>query len=253
MVTAILLFLTGIVMGAMNAIAGGGGLIGFPVMLLAGLNPLVANITSNIVVLPGQLTAAYEYRKYIRKVPRRYLLLLIPCFVGGVLGALFLRHTSSNDFERMAPALILFAVVLFTVQPFLKHDLHRHIKGRKRNLRPILLIALALLPTAMYGGFFGPGFGFIMLAFLSFTSLHDFHQMNGLKNLGAVCIITASIACLLSTGLINWRVGLVMAGGNALGGYLGARYSQRVSSHSLHIFVSAVGFCAALVMAVKVY
>lgn len=253
MITDILLALVGVIVGAMNAIAGGGMLLGFPILLATGLSPLAANVTSNIVVLPGQLSSAYGYRHYIRKLPKRYLLLLLPCFIGGLLGATALRHTSSAEFEKMAPALILFAVLLFTFQPFLRHHLHLHIKGKHRSLRPLVLIAIALLPTAIYGGYFGPGFGFIMLAFLSFTTLHDFHQMNGLKNLAGVSIAAASLICLLPTHLINWELGISMAVGNAVGGYMGARYSQRFSSHSVHFFVSAVGFCAALVLAIQVY
>src|SRR5437764_3435076 len=61
------LFLTGLVVGAMNAIAGGGTLIGFPVLLATGLPALVANATSHLVVLPGTLSSAYGYRKYIKK------------------------------------------------------------------------------------------------------------------------------------------------------------------------------------------
>ncbi|HEY5442616.1 MAG TPA: TSUP family transporter, partial [Candidatus Saccharimonadales bacterium] len=92
----ILLFGVGIVVGAMNAIAGGGMLLGFPVLLAAGLSPLTANMTSNVVVLPGLVSSAYGYRKYLRRVPRRYAVLLIPCLVGAALGALILRLTPSG-------------------------------------------------------------------------------------------------------------------------------------------------------------
>ena len=63
----ILLFLTGIVVGGMNAIAGGGMLIGFPMLVAIGLSPLSANATGNLALLPGQLTAVYGYRRYIKK------------------------------------------------------------------------------------------------------------------------------------------------------------------------------------------
>lgn len=89
----IILFSAGIFVGAMNAIAGGGMLIGFPVLLAVGLPALAANITSNIIIMPSSLSSAYGYRKYIRKVPRQYLLLVVPCIVGGIIGALILRNT----------------------------------------------------------------------------------------------------------------------------------------------------------------
>jgi uncharacterized membrane protein YfcA len=253
MIKEVLLFLVGILVGAMNAIGGGGMLIGFPVLLAAGLSPLVANITSNIIVLPGQLTSAFGYRRYIRKVPARYLILLVSCIVGGTAGALVLRHTSSARFGSLVPLLIIFAVLLFTLQPLLHRHLRRHISKRSHNIRSLLIISLALLPTAFYGGYFGAGFGFIMLAFLSFTKLHDIHQMNGLKNLAGTFIALTAILCLYSTHLINWPLGLAMAAGNAVGGYSGARLSQHFSSHAIRIVVIVIGFSAAAYLAFQTY
>ena len=253
MIKELLLFLTGIIVGSMNAIAGGGMLLGFPVLLAAGLSPLTANITGNLVILPGQLTSAFGYRRYLGKLPARYLILLLPCVIGGAGGALLLRHTSNARFQELVPGLILFAVLLFAFQPILHFHLRKHISQRSRNLRRLLVIAVALLPTAFYGGYFGPGFGFIMLAFLSFTKLHDIHQINGLKNLAGVSIATVSILCLFSTHLINWPLGLAMAAGNGLGGYAGARLSQRFSSHAVRIVVIAIGFSAAAYLAFRAY
>jgi uncharacterized membrane protein YfcA len=254
MLKDIILFLVGIVVGGMNSIAGGGMLIGFPVLLAAGLPALAANITSNIVVLPGSLSSAYGYRKYIRKVPRGYLLLLLPCLVGALVGAIILRHTSYSKFQHLVPGLILFAVLLFAFQPFLHFHLHKqmHAKTKKQQSKAVIvIISIALLPVAVYGVYFGAGFGFIMLAFLGFTSLHDVHQMNGLKNLAGSVIALMSIVALFSTHLINWHYGLVMALGGVVGGYLGARLSQKVSSHAIRVVVIAIGLTTATMLALR--
>jgi uncharacterized membrane protein YfcA len=253
MLKELILVAVGIIVGAMNAIGGGGMLIGFPVLLAAGLSPLAANITSNIVVLPGQITSSFGYRHYLRSLPKRYLLLLISCAVGAFIGAILLRHTSSSRFQAVAPLLVIFAVLLFAMQPLLHFHLHKHIQKRSRDLRLLGLIALALLPTAIYGGYFGAGFGFIMLAFLSFTKLKDIHQMNGLKNLAATSIALISIFCLYSTHLINWKYGLAMGAGNAIGGYGGALLSQKFSSHVIRILVIVIGFIAAGYLAIRAY
>jgi uncharacterized membrane protein YfcA len=239
------LFLAGLIVGGMNAIAGGGMLIGFPVLLAAGLPALTANVTSNIVILPSSLSSAWGYRKYLRKVPRKYMLLLLPCLLGAAIGALILRNTSSDRFQDLVPALVLFAVILFAFQPFLHLHLHRHMHGKSKRLKPLILISLALLPVAVYGGYFGAGFGFIMLAFLGFTKLHDIHKMNGLKNLASVCISLVSLICLYSTHLINWHYGLVMAAGGIVGGYYGARLTQKIPSHAIRIIVIIIGLVTA--------
>ncbi len=246
MITEIVLFLVGILVGVMNSVAGGGMLLGFPVLLAAGLTPLVANVTANIVVLPGQLTSIYGYRRYIRKLPGKYLLLIIPCFIGAIIGALLLRHTSSHRFQELIPFLILSAVLLFAFQPFIHLRLHRHITKRRQDIQSLVLIGIALLPTAIYGGYFGAGFGFIMLAFLGFSSLHDIHQMNGLKNIAGTTIAVASIIVLFSTHLIDWRHGLAMGIGCGVGGLFGSRVSQRFSSHAIRVVVIVVGLFSAI-------
>lgn len=249
----ILLFITGIAVGGMNAIAGGGMLLGFPVLLLAGLSPLAANITTTIIVLPGQITSAVGYRKYLRKLSPRYLILLLPCMLGGAGGALLLRNTSNQRFQELVPVLILLAVLLFAFQPFLHHHLRLHLSQKRRDFGSLYLIALGLLPTAFYGGYFGAGFGFIMLAFLSFTRLKDIHQINGLKNLAGVSICSVAVLVLFSSHKIDWTHGLAMAAGTAIGGYCGARLSQRVNSHIVRIFVLCIGFAAAGYLAFRAY
>lgn len=253
MIKDVILLLVGIIVGSMNAIGGGGMLIGYPVLLAFGLSPLVANITSNVVVLPGQLTAVFGYRKYLNKLPRRFLILLASCVIGAIIGALLLRHTSSNRFKDLAPVLVFCAVLLFTFQPFIRIHLHQHLRKRNQSFKTIFFLALALLPTAIYGGYFGAGFGFIMLAFLSFTSLRDIHRMNGLKNLAATSIVIMSIICLYTTHLINWRYGIAMGIGNAIGGYTGVRLSLKFSTHTLRIVVIVIGFLAAGYLAASEY
>lgn len=249
----VILFFAGILVGIMNSIAGGGMLVGFPVMLAAGMSPLVANVTNNLVILPGQLSSAYGYRKFLRKLDRRYLILLLPCLLGGVVGATILRHTSNAQFEKLVPLLIIFAVLLFTFQPLLHAQLHRDIKSHTKRVKPLVVIGLAMIPVAIYAGYFGAGFGFIMLAFLSFTKMRDIHQMNALKNLAGASIASVSLLCLLSSHLFNWPLGISMAIGNGIGGFTGSKLSMRFSTHAIRIAVIVIGFSAAAYLAFRNY
>lgn len=228
-------------------------LIGFPIMVALGIPPLVANATANVITAPGQLTSAFGYRRYLRRVPRRFAILIVPLVIGAAAGALTLRQTSANDFERIIPWLVLFGVVLFAFQPLLHFHVRQHLRGKHRTLTPLFWIALATLPLAFYGGYFGAGFGFLMLAFLSFAKLSDTHMMNAMKNIGATFVSGTALLCLLSTGLIDWRVGLITAAGAAIGGYSGARFSQRLSSHWLRILVIVIGLGAVVYLALQRY
>lgn len=251
----LILFLAGVFVGSMNAIAGGGMLVGFPVIIAFGhVSALVANATANVGILPGGISSAYGYRKHLKKVPNIYFLLLIPALVGASIGAILLRHTRANDFANLVPGLLIAAVALFAFQPMLYKKLNHHINHKKRggDIKPVLIISAGLLPLAIYGGYFGAGFGFVMLAFLGFTGLHNhIHRMNAVKNLVSVAIAFATIVFLYSSHLINWRIGLITACGSVLGGYLGSTYVQKVSSHTLRIIVILIGLSAAVYLGIK--
>jgi len=107
----------------------------------------------------------------------------------------------------------------------------------------------SLLPV----GYFGAGYGFMMLAFLGFTSLPDAHMMNGMKNIAAMFVAGTSIVCLYSSGLIHWRTGVIMAIGSTVGGYVGARLAQRLSSHRLRVVIILIGLCAVVYLGVRQY
>lgn len=249
--TEIILFCLGIVIGGMNAIAGGGMLLGFPALVALGVPPLTANVTSGVITAPGQLASAWGYRNYLRKVPKRFIILGIPLAIGSFIGAYVLTHTNPDHFEQIVPWLVMFGVALFALQPQLHFHLRQNLRGKHRTLYPLLLISAAMLPVAFYGGYFGAGFGFMMLAFLSFAHLHDTHMMNAMKNVGAVVVSVAALLCLYPTGLIDWRIGVITGAGAVVGGYCGAHFGQRLSSHWLRILVIGIGFTAVIYLALQ--
>jgi uncharacterized membrane protein YfcA len=200
--TEIILIITGIVIGAMNAIAGGGLLIGFPV---------------------------------------------------AAVGSYLLSHTPASHFSALVPWLILLAVALFAVQPYIHNRLHRHIHSKTKGTRPLIFIGLALLVMSVYGGYFGPGFGFILLAFLGFTKLNHVHQMNGLKNIAAVCMGLTSIIVLANGPFIDWSAGLLMGAGSIFGGYVGAKVAQKTSGQWVRAIVIVTGVVTATILVVRNY
>lgn len=242
----IVLFLTGIVVGGMNAIAGGGGLVGFPVLIATGLPALVANATSFVVTLLGQISSAFGYRDYLKKLPKIYLLLVIPCAVGGWLGSELLKQTSPTNFDKIVPFLILITVFIFALQPFLNTHLIRHLRSRNKYSGAFVLLSLALLVMSVYGGYFGVGLGFAVLAILGFIRMHEIHTLVAMKNLASVTVALVVIINLFGTNLISWEEGLIMAGGTLIGGYGGARMAQKISSNSIRLAVIVIGLVCAI-------
>lgn len=248
----ILLLCVGLVVGLINAIAGGGAIILYPVLYSLGLPPIVTNATIASSIWPGALSSAYGYRKYIKKIPNYYFLLLIPCLIGSIVGAYLLRKTPDKDFREIVPWLVILAVTLLALQPTIHKKLRaRHKKHKKSSNLYLLLVGLAILITAVYGGYFGAGFGIIMLAILGFTRLTDIHQMNGLKNLSGVCISFIASIYFIHYHLVDWHYIPPILIGTIIGGYFGATYSTKVPAKTVRAIIVVIGVGVAAYLFIK--
>ncbi len=243
-------FLAGIV----NAVAGGGSLLIYPLLLSLGIAPIGANATTTITVWPGALTSAYGYRKHIRKLPNKYYWLLIPCVAGGLLGAIILKDTPGHTFQFIVPWFIVFAVVLTTLQTRIHHWLYtkRNIQTEKRHWKLLIgLIAIGLFVVATYGGYFGAGFGIIMLSLLGLTELSDIKQMNGLKNLAGVSINLVASVYFIIYHLVDWKELPLLLVGSILGGLVGSVYGIKLPNTVIRSLVIATGAVVAIVLFIK--
>lgn len=247
----LLLLSAGIAGGMINAIAGGGGIIMYPALLASGLPPIIANATSSLVVWPGSLTSAYGYRKELRKVPRAYLWLALPCLVGSIIGSVILVNTEPHVFEQLAPWLVLSAVILLATQSRLHRWLSSQSKKRKIHWHALPIIYVAVFPLAVYGGFFGVGFGLMMLALLGFSTLQNVHQMNGVKNLCGVIMAVVATIYFTRAGLISYESGIIMAAGTAIGGTIGSCLAQKVSAHLVHNLIVLFGTIIVIILFMK--
>ena len=114
-----LFFIAAVVAGSINALAGGGGLILFPLLTFI-VPPVTADATSALALLPAYPAAVWRTRSELREVSRRWLwLLLVPSVLGGLVGALLLVWTDNRNFIFMVPWLVLVGTVLFVLEPTL--------------------------------------------------------------------------------------------------------------------------------------
>lgn len=247
----ILLLLVGCGAGMINAVAGGGNLLVFPAFLALGLSPFTAAITGAVVVTPASYASAYGYRRDLRTLPGKYILLLIPCILGAGIGIFLLSHTPHALFEKIVPWLVLTAVALFIFQPQLHKYLHK--PAHRRVDTSVYILVGGLFLASIYGGYFGVGIGFLILVLLSFTDIKSIFQMTGLKSLaigtmGLLTVITFSM-----TGELAWRYGLIAATGAVCGGYLGARWAHRISPHLVRLVITLVGTTVVIAMFMRAY
>ncbi|MEP5732140.1 MAG: sulfite exporter TauE/SafE family protein [Sulfitobacter sp.] len=238
-----ILICIGLFGGVWNAIAGGATLFTFPALMAAGLPPVVANATNYLALLPSNAAALPAYREELRGLGKNLLPLLNVSGLGAIVGSLLLLVSDPDVFVLLIPFLILFATGLFAfgnaLRPFLLSWL-----GETHGNR---LIYVALFLSSIYGGYFGAGLGFILLAIAQIMGFSDFHVANSIKNLLATSFTILSILVFGVGGLIAWPEAVAMMFGSTIGGYAGGRLAKRISTRHLRGVVILFGVVMSLV------
>ena len=233
----LLLVFVGAVASGINAVAGGGTLISFPVLVRLGVPELPANATNSVALWPGSLAGAFGFLPQLKKTGRYLRTLLLPTFLGAVAGAVLLLSTSERSFQIAVPVLILFATVLLAFQPQLK----AFAKQPGRHIGPAAGVVFQFL-ISVYGGYFGAGMGILMLAYLGLMVEGDLHELNALKTwLGLVINLVAS-ALFVGKGLVQLWPAVALTIGSILGGYGAAVFSQRANPDKLRKAIVVYGF-----------
>jgi len=168
--------------GVINAIAGGGTLITFPVLLWLGLDPKVANATSTVALWPGLFGGLFGYRRELENSSAILLRLGITSVIGGAVGAWLLIWTPSPTFARLVPFLILFATILFMAGGSINRWLRLQPIVAEPKVSWWLGAIVFQFFSSMYGGYFGAGNGILILAAMGLLGLHDINRANGIKN-----------------------------------------------------------------------
>ena len=217
-----------------------------------GRDAIVSNATNSVALWPGSLAGAFGFRRELSKVPRWLLLLTIPSMIGAAFGAWLLLRTPTRTFERLVPLLILVATILLATQELITRRLgvlaHAH---ERPTAGWVTFVFVFQLVVAIYGGYFGAGMGILMLAALGLIGLTDMHQMNGLKNVLAVCINGVAAIYFAISGKVNWADGAIMAIAAIAGGYAGARIARKLGRKFVRVFVVAIGLIMTVALFVK--
>ena len=242
------LFIVAAVAGAMNSVAGGGSFLTLPALLFAGTAPIVANATSTVGLWPGSLSSMIAYRRELAATPKKWLLLLSAVsMAGGFAGAVLLVRTSDTSFMRLLPWLMLVAAVTFTFGERLRRALparpaspgHRALHAHPASM---ILVSVLQFVLSIYGGYFGGGMGFMMLAAFSLAGMVHIHQMNALKTLLGVGINGLALLTFVVSGTVAWRFAGVMIAGSILGGYGGAALARTIDPKGIRVLVIVIGW-----------
>jgi uncharacterized membrane protein YfcA len=237
--------------GAVNALAGGGTLISFPLLTAVGIPAVAANVTNTVALVPGYFGATLAQWKDIQAQKKRLWLFLPAGVVGGVLGGLLLLNTGERLFRELIPYLILLACLLLAFSDPLRALLNRRAGQAGQVARSAAWAALPVGLAAVYGGYFGAGLSVIVLAVLGLLLDDSLTQLNALKQVISFSVNLAAAIFFLFSGNVVWPVAIVMAVCALIGGNLGGRLAGRIKPSTLRWVVVTIGLVVAVIYFIR--
>ncbi len=240
--------------GTINAVVGSGSLITFPALVALGYAPVVANVSNNIGLVPGSLSAVHGYRRELRGQTSRVARLAPASALGALTGASLLLVLPSTVFRRVVIVLILVALALVITQPVLSRRLsarraaraaHRVAAGDHRIRRPVSIGLTSLVAAAgVYGGYFGAAQGIILISLLGIFLDDDLQRLNATKNVLALTVNLVASVVFVATTTVDWAVVALIAVGSTIGGQIGASVGRRLDARVYRTVIVLVGASA---------
>jgi uncharacterized protein len=237
---ALLLMLAGFCAGFVDAIAGGGGLIALPALLLAGATPVEALATNKLQGTFGAATStiAYARRGHVR--PMEQLGMAAISAVAGAAGATVAHLMPADLLRAIMPLVLIGVAAFFALRPGLSDD------DRSQKLQPAVFSFTVVPLIAAYDGFFGPGTGsFFMMGFVLLAGYGILKATAHTKMLNFASNI-GSLLVFIPTGAMWWGVGFAMAVAQIAGAALGARLAMRLGVRLIKPLLVIVSVAMAL-------
>ena len=238
----LLLIFVGIVSGFLNVMAGGGSAISLPLLIFLGLDSPLANGTNRLAIFIQTISSmlSFKQEKYFEfKTSLKLAAFALP---GAIAGAILAVKIDSVLFQRVLAFFIL-GILLTVIFP----------KSNKNVTtqpdRPVhgWLIYPTMMGIGFVGGFHQVGIGFLMIGALSHILKMDLVRINMHKASVFFIYTIPAMIVFAWTDNINWKYGIALAAGNAIGGWWSAKVAVKKGEKTIRIFLAI----AMLIMAVK--
>lgn len=239
----LLVAVAGVFVGFVNTVAGGGSLLILPLLIFTGLTPAAANATNRIAVLVQSFTGMMGFQQKQLINYKLALPLGISALFGAIIGAMFSLEIDEQTFKRVIAIVIV--VVVFMM--LFKSKSYSAEEAQKQKSNAVGLIIFFLL--GIYGGFLQAGIGFGLMAALNRYYKIDLVRTNAIKVTVVLIFNLAAFSIFLYAGLIHWKVGLILAAGNAVGAWWASQWSIKRGEKGIRVVVGIM----AVVMAIKLW
>ena len=226
--TALFLLAASFFAGFIDSIAGGGGLIQLPALLIGLPKSDTAEVlgTNKLSSIFGTSTAAALYRKQIKPDPKVLLAMGLPALLGSAGGAMLASKIPTSSMRPM----VLVLLIVVAVYTWFKPDLGKFENLRHLPRRRVQIAALAGVIIGFYDGIFGPGTGSFLMLILVASLGYAFITASAIAKVVNVATNVGAIMVFGINGAVIWQIGIIMGVANISGAIIGARLAIKGGS-----------------------
>jgi hypothetical protein len=226
--TALFLLAASFFAGFIDSIAGGGGLIQLPALLIGLPKSDTVEVlgTNKLSAVFGTTTAAALYRKQIKPDPKILIAMGLPAFVGSAGGAVLASKIPTNS---MRPV-VLVLLIIVAIYTWFKPDLGKFENLRHLPKRRVQIAAFAGVVIGFYDGIFGPGTGSFLMLILVASLGYAFITASAIAKVVNVATNVGAIMVFGINGAVIWQIGIILGVANISGAVIGARLAIKSGS-----------------------
>ena len=226
--TALFLLAASFFAGFIDSIAGGGGLIQLPALLIGLPKSETAEVlgTNKLSSVFGTSTAAVLYRKQIKPDPKVLIAMGLPALLGSAGGAMLASKIPTSSMRPM----VLVLLIIVAIYTWFKPDLGKFENLRHLPRRRVQIAALAGVIIGFYDGIFGPGTGSFLMLILVASLGYAFITASAIAKVVNVATNVGAILVFGINGAVIWQIGIIMGVANISGAVIGARLAIKGGS-----------------------
>ena len=230
----LLLFLVAVIAGVLDTLAGGGGLITIPALILGGVPPIAALGTNKLQGSMGTATSTYMMFKNKKVDWASVKYLILTAFIGSVFGTIVVQFINPEVLSFVIPIVLLIIAIYFLASPIQTNN-DKAIKLSSRKYRNIVIPFVGF-----YDGMFGPGTGSFFALSGVLCRGHDLITSTAIAKPLNFSTNIASLIIFLVAGQIIWIVGILMMLGQMLGAWIGSQYLFKINPAYLRWVIVAM-------------
>ncbi|GAB1404410.1 MAG: sulfite exporter TauE/SafE family protein [Lentimicrobiaceae bacterium] len=232
----IALIVSGVFVGFINTLAGGGTIISLSLFMFMGLPADVANGTNRIAVILQNLTSVTTFRQQKLLDTRKAWHLAIPTAIGSVVGAWLSVEIDEATFRKAIGLVMIMMVFFILAKPNKWLQGQKHLQLKKISLLQIFIF----FAIGIYGGFVQVGVGYFLLAAIVLGAGYDLVKANAIKVFIVLIYTLFALVVFVFNDKVNWQFGLIHAIGNVIGAFVASRYASVWGANFIRWFIIVI-------------